>query len=62
MSDAAKLADRAVEAAAEVAGRLDSVVSVLGSERRRLLVFAKIGSTPERFPRRPGAARKRPLA
>jgi 16S rRNA (guanine527-N7)-methyltransferase len=62
MSDAAKLADRAVEAAAEVAGRLDSVVSVLGSERRRLLVFAKTGPTPERFPRRPGAARKRPLA
>ncbi len=32
------------------------------AERRRLLVFAKTGPTPERFPRRPGVARKRPLA
>jgi len=26
------------------------------------LVLRKIGPTPERFPRRPGMARKRPLA
>ncbi len=55
--------DRAAAAAAEqVAGRLADVVPVPGSERRRLLVFEKTGATPERFPRRPGAARKRPLA
>jgi 16S rRNA (guanine527-N7)-methyltransferase len=55
--------DREVEtAAAEVAGRLAQIVSVPGSERRRLLVVEKLGPTPERFPRRPGVARKRPLA
>ena len=52
----------AVRAAEQVAGRLADVVPVPGSERRRLLVFEKTGATPERFPRRPGAARKRPLA
>lgn len=31
------------------------------SRHRHLHVFAKTGSTPERFPRRPGVARKRPL-
>ena len=36
--------------------------AVPGSERRRLLVVEKLGPTPERFPRRPGVARKRPLA
>jgi len=50
------------QAAAEVAGRLAQVVAVPGSERRRLLVVEKLGPTPERFPRRPGVARKRPLA
>jgi 16S rRNA (guanine527-N7)-methyltransferase len=49
-------------AAAQVAGRLAQVVAVPGSERRRLLVVEKLGPTPERFPRRPGVARKRPLA
>jgi 16S rRNA (guanine527-N7)-methyltransferase len=38
------------------------VVEVPGSETRTLLVFEKLGPTPPRFPRRPGAARKRPLA
>jgi 16S rRNA (guanine527-N7)-methyltransferase len=37
-------------------------VAVAGSTRRRLLVFRKVEPTPERFPRRTGAARKRPLA
>jgi 16S rRNA (guanine527-N7)-methyltransferase len=37
-------------------------VGVAGSARRRLLVFRKVEPTPERFPRRPGLARKRPLA
>jgi 16S rRNA (guanine527-N7)-methyltransferase len=49
-------------AAAEVAGRLAEVVAVPGSDRRRLLVVEKLGPTPERFPRRLGVARKRPLA
>ena len=55
--------ERAVSRVAEqVAGRLAEVVSVPGAKRRRLLVFEKTGATPERFPRRPGAARTRPLA
>jgi 16S rRNA (guanine527-N7)-methyltransferase len=32
------------------------------AERRHLHVFAKVRSSPEEFPRRPGMARKRPLA
>jgi len=35
---------------------------VMGAERRRLVVLRKLGPTPEGFPRRPGMARKRPLA
>ena len=35
---------------------------VAGSDRRTLLVFRKTGPTPAGFPRRPGLARKRPLA
>lgn len=54
--------EAAARAAEEVAGRLAQAVPVEGSERRALLVFEKTGPTPERFPRRPGAARKRPLA
>lgn len=61
-TEAASLERRSAAAAAELAGRLDSAVSVLDAERRRLLVFAKTGPTPERFPRRAGIARKRPLA
>jgi len=37
-------------------------IAVAGSDVRRLLVFRKLQPTPERFPRRPGVARKRPLA
>jgi 16S rRNA (guanine527-N7)-methyltransferase len=37
-------------------------VAVEGSARRRLLVFRKLGPTPDRFPRRIGAAKKRPLS
>lgn len=33
-----------------------------GSARRTLWVFRKIAPTPERFPRRPGIATKRPLS
>jgi 16S rRNA (guanine527-N7)-methyltransferase len=45
-----------------VGGGRPALVAVPGSERRGLLVVPKVGATPERFPRRPGAARKRPLA
>ena len=33
-----------------------------GSERRTLWIFTKVAPTPERFPRRPGMAAKRPLS
>jgi len=56
------LAEGVAGAAEQVAGRLAEIVPVPGSERRRLLVVEKTGPTPERFPRRPGAAKKRPLA
>lgn len=35
---------------------------VEAAERRKLVVLRKLGPTPEGFPRRPGVARKRPLA
>jgi 16S rRNA (guanine527-N7)-methyltransferase len=35
---------------------------VEGAERRKLVLLRKLGPTPEGFPRRSGAARKRPLA
>ena len=56
--------DLAVAAAASeaVGGGAPELVALPGTDRRRLLVVPKLGSTPERFPRRPGAARKRPLA
>jgi 16S rRNA (guanine527-N7)-methyltransferase len=56
------LAERVSAAAEQVAGRLAEVISVPGSERRLLVVVDKTGATPARFPRRPGAAKKRPLA
>jgi 16S rRNA (guanine527-N7)-methyltransferase len=39
-----------------------AVTPFQGAATRHLHVVAKTGATPERFPRRPGAARKRPLA
>ncbi len=56
--------DLAVAAAASdaVGGGAPELVALPGTDRRRLLVVPKLGPTPERFPRRPGAARKRPLA
>jgi 16S rRNA (guanine527-N7)-methyltransferase len=54
--------EAAAHAASEVAGRLVEAVPVEGSDRRSLLVFEKTAATPERFPRKAGAARKRPLA
>ena len=54
--------DRAGAAAAAVGGGPPELVALRGSERRSLLVVPKVGPTPDRFPRRPGLARKRPLA
>jgi 16S rRNA (guanine527-N7)-methyltransferase len=42
-------------------GEVRSVDPFPGAERRTLHVFRKIAPTPERFPRRPGMAVKRPL-
>lgn len=49
-------------AAEAVGGGKPEAVPLQGSARRSLLVVPKVGPTPDRFPRRPGAARKRPLA
>jgi 16S rRNA (guanine527-N7)-methyltransferase len=38
------------------------VVPFVGAKHRHLHVFTKVADTPERFPRRPGMALKRPLA
>ena len=51
-------------AAAELglsAGQVVRVAPLPGAERRTLHVYLKVGSTPNRFPRRAGMARKRPL-
>ena len=52
-------------ASAQVAISLEEVRAVEpfeGSKRRHLYLARKAGPTPERLPRRPGLARKRPLA
>ena len=62
--------DRAEELGGEEAARLvglslDRVVSVEpfpDAHSRHLYLYVKTAPTPERFPRRPGMARKRPLA
>jgi len=48
-------ADAVAEAARELAGELEDSPS-------GFLLLRKTGPTPDRFPRRPGVARKRPLA
>jgi 16S rRNA (guanine527-N7)-methyltransferase len=48
-------------AAREVGGELEAIDPAPG-DRRSFVVVAKTGPTPERFPRRPGMAAKRPLA
>jgi 16S rRNA (guanine527-N7)-methyltransferase len=55
-------ADRVASVARLMGGDTPEVARVRGSERRHLVVVRKREPTPERFPRRPGAARKRPLA
>ena len=58
--------ERAGAAAAEIVGlEPREVVAVPprpGADHRTLHVYAKVRPTPARFPRRPGMARKRPLA
>ena len=54
--------ERAGRAARLVGGGQPTVVAVAGSERRHLLLVPKVAPTPAQFPRRPGMARKRPLA
>lgn len=54
--------ERAAAAAETVGGGRPELVPLPGSERRSLLVVTKVAATPDRFPRRPGVARKRPLA
>jgi len=48
--------------AARLGGGVPLVEAAPGSERRQLVVVEKLEPTPEEFPRRPGVARKRPLA
>jgi 16S rRNA (guanine527-N7)-methyltransferase len=52
----------AAAVSAELGGGAPEQVALPGSERRSLLVVPKLEPTPDRFPRRPGVARKRPLA
>jgi 16S rRNA (guanine527-N7)-methyltransferase len=54
--------EAAAKASETVGGGRPELQPLPGSERRSLLVVPKARPTPERFPRRPGAARKRPLA
>ncbi len=58
--------DRAAQAAAAQLGleRHDvrDVVPFAGARSRHLYVYVKVRETPDRFPRRAGIARKRPLA
>jgi uncharacterized protein YbjT (DUF2867 family) len=51
--------DAVTAAAVAVAGRL--VETIAAAENRRLVLLGKTGETPQRFPRRPGMASKRPL-
>jgi 16S rRNA (guanine527-N7)-methyltransferase len=56
---------RGAKAAVEVGMESEGVVEVqpwTEARDRRLLVYRKISPAPERFPRRPGMAAKRPLA
>ena len=56
--------DSREQAAAQLGMRRAEVRRVRPFEdalERHLHVFVKIGTTPSRFPRRPGVARKRPL-
>jgi 16S rRNA (guanine527-N7)-methyltransferase len=43
------------------AGEIRAVRPFRGAKGRSLHLYSKVGSTPNRYPRRPGMARKRPL-
>jgi len=45
-----------------VAGVAEQLAAEPAESPAGLIVLRKLGPTPEGFPRRPGAARKRPLA
>jgi 16S rRNA (guanine527-N7)-methyltransferase len=47
---------------ASAAAAAEQIAGALEASPPGLLVFRKVGPTPERFPRRTGVARKRPLA
>jgi 16S rRNA (guanine527-N7)-methyltransferase len=47
--------------AAELAAAPAEIVQDAARADRTLLLFRKLGPTPERFPRRPGVARRKPL-
>lgn len=56
---------RGAKAAVEVGLEAEAVVEVQpypGIRNRNLVVYRKVAPSPERFPRRPGMAAKRPLA
>jgi 16S rRNA (guanine527-N7)-methyltransferase len=56
--------ERGKEAASQLGMALEDVLQVepfAGARDRHLYVFRKVAPTPERFPRRPGVAAKRPL-
>jgi 16S rRNA (guanine527-N7)-methyltransferase len=48
--------------ASRLGGGMPLARAVTGSERRQLVVVEKLEPTPAEFPRRPGVAKKRPLA
>ena len=57
--------ERAASSAAQALGlqmlEIRRVEPFAGAQDRHIHVFRKVAETPERFPRRPGIARKRPL-
>lgn len=53
---------RCATVAKELGGCVSNAVGVPRSGGKSLLVIQKLHPTPERYPRRPGSARKRPLA
>jgi 16S rRNA (guanine527-N7)-methyltransferase len=60
-AEATALAARAAgQLGLEPAG-VEKVQPFEGASSRRLYLYLKVRATPERFPRRPGMARKRPL-
>ena len=56
-----ELGDRAAELLGLRREAVSKVTPFAGATDRHLHLFVKLAATPERFPRRPGIARKRPL-